>query len=488
MDHVESNTREQRRQEEENFATDEASTRTIASIVVPLLATLLLTGIVAALLCIPPRPHSLTWADLLILAFFYVLIAAFTHAFTIWTLCKLLREQFKSSIFPLIAATWTSVAWLPLLSLSIQKRSIWAAFVPPVMSAYAAVSIARWSHPIEQEISAPPEDRPALKLFQAPDPRWLMRAILPAILISVTLTAGLGVLLLHHTLLAAALLSIGLFMAIWRSSVKPTHDEASDLVSDPWSQTSIRSVLMLFLLAYIFTADALLPYLLNGGGISNTSMHQRPLPAPARDQASTPPSSFYSGVILLSPNNTPRKIVPPPPSSHLTVGHAFTKPVIIPFNGAYWFFKRPSRRPRPDARIVRGDPTKRQIRSTDYVPLAMEAHQPLGSTIKLNCCSAIRVAIRNADNRLGSISMEVVLSDTEADKLSVLSLGNKVIPSSQGRTVADFNRPPVDETLTFPIPASVRGKSFDQITVVLQPNQGAVAGARIAIQQFELIP
>ena len=128
------------------------------------------------------------------------------------------------------------------------------------------------------------------------------------------------------------------------------------------------------------------------------------------------------------------------------------------------------------------------IKSTDFQPLSMEAHQYLGTPIKMDCCNAIRLAIRNADDRPGAIYMEILLKDTTSKGSSTQSLGSLVVPSSEGRHMS-LNRPTVQEVLSFSLPQGVRGKQFDEITVVIKPaKERARAGAHIAVQHFELVP
>jgi hypothetical protein len=162
--------------------------------------------------------------------------------------------------------------------------------------------------------------------------------------------------------------------------------------------------------------------------------------------------------------------------------------MIIPFDGAYWYFKRPDQRPKADAPTVHGDPTKANIRSTDFQPLSMEAHQYLGSPIQMDCCNALRLAIQNADDRPGSIFIEILLKDTTSKESSTQSLGSLVVPSSEDRHIP-LNRTPVKEVLSFSLPPSTRGKQFDEITVMIKPaKERARAGAHIAVQHFELVP
>ena len=58
----------------------------------------------------------------------------------------------------------------------------------------------------------------------------------------------------------------------------------------------------------------------------------------------------YSGVILMLPLKPPHELVPPVRADELHLAGALAKPIVIPFDGAYWYFKRPDARPKPDAR------------------------------------------------------------------------------------------------------------------------------------------
>jgi hypothetical protein len=200
------------------------------------------------------------------------------------------------------------------------------------------------------------------------------------------------------------------------------------------------------------------------------------------------PGEDYSGVILVLPRKPHEKIVPPAPANHTQLSSVLAKAVIIPFDGVYWYFKRPDQRPKVDAPTVRGDPTKANIHSTDFQPLSMEAHQYLGNPIKMDCCNTIRLAIQNADDRQGAIYMEILLKDTTSKGSSTQSLGSLVVPSSEDRHMS-LNRPAVQEVLSFSLPRGARGKQFDEITVVIKPaKERARAGAHIAVQHFELVP
>ena len=160
------------------------------------------------------------------------------------------------------------------------------------------------------------------------------------------------------------------------------------------------------------------------------------------------------------------------------------KPMVIPFDGAYWYFKSPDERPKRNAPVVKGDPVKANVRSTDFQSLRMEAHQMLGSPISMDCCSAMRVSIRNGDKRVGAIDVELVLRQKGRSQ----SLGTEVLRSSVVPAIA-LDRPPVDETLTFAVPALARGKQFDEIAVVIKAaRERSRAGARLAVRDVTLVP
>ncbi|HEY6764310.1 MAG TPA: hypothetical protein VI386_06020 [Candidatus Sulfotelmatobacter sp.] len=165
-----------------------------------------------------------------------------------------------------------------------------------------------------------------------------------------------------------------------------------------------------------------------------------------------------------------------------------SKPTPTPDFLALSYFKRPDTRPNADARIQQGDPIKANVSSTDHRELTMEAHQTLPTPISGDCCHAMRIDLLNGDDRPGLIRIELLLRDTSGKPGSSLLLGSIPIPSSQLQHIP-LNRPPVPESLRFQMPATAHGRRFDEITVVIKPSSDrALAGSKIAIQNFVLIP
>jgi hypothetical protein len=198
-------------------------------------------------------------------------------------------------------------------------------------------------------------------------------------------------------------------------------------------------------------------------------------------------SSGYTGIILWT---VPKKkeIVAPAPLSVSMAAASRRRPLVIPFDGPYWYFQYPHKAPGRDAHKAQGDPTGFNIRSTDRLPLLMEAHQSLASPVPLACCGALDINVRNADNARGSVLLGVVLTDSRsAGKPSLLLGGQRVVSTEDAHfSIKDA---PVEEELRYRIPVRRGIQQFDQITVVFFPDsERSILGAKIAIEQFRLMP
>ena len=465
----------------------EETSQTLAPVTLPLLGSLLLTGAVAYLFCTLPARPSLTWLSLLGSAFFYVLLAAAVHLFAVWVICRLFREHIEVPIRPLVLGFWMSPAWLPLMVLLFKEHSVWVVLVPPLISVYAVLFLVRWKSNVVKQASVPLQSTDALSLFQMEKSSSLLRSTLPAALTSIALQAGAVVLLLGYPLRAGGLFALCAVLLVWALPIKFRREEVPD------NQASKRSLVIGSLLVFLLTGAVLIPFLKPSPFAAGLKGLLR---IPQVEALSSLPKIHtqsqthggYFGIILILPPKSREKIVPPAPVNRTSFSGVPAKPTIIPFDGAYWYFKAPDHRPRANARIVHGDPTKANIHSTDLVPLKMEAHQYLGTPIELSCCRVLRLAIQNADDREGEISIEVLLKDTAGKESFPQSLGTLVVPSSKGGH-SILGRPPVEETLDFPIPPSAHGRQFDEITVAIKPSwERMLAGAHIAVQHFELVP
>jgi len=170
------------------------------------------------------------------------------------------------------------------------------------------------------------------------------------------------------------------------------------------------------------------------------------------------------------------------------VSNQHSSPLVIPFDGVYWFFREPDVQPPAKSRQAEGSPEMFDIHSTDWRPLSMEAHQNIGTLIGLDCCGRIQVAVRNADGYPTSISIELILVDTTAPGKPSQSLGRVDIVSNR-RWKPDDRPQPSGETLNFLIPSNSAIHRFDEVTVLFRLDGfRARAAAKIGIDHFTLVP
>jgi len=196
-------------------------------------------------------------------------------------------------------------------------------------------------------------------------------------------------------------------------------------------------------------------------------------------------SSYHS--IILWPVPQKDEVLAPIPQPSTVLAPGATKPLIIRFSGAYWYFQRPATRPGASAIQAKGTPLEHDIESNNFIPLTMEAHQTLGQSIPLARCKEIQVGIRNSDNQRGTVNLAVLLSESSAPA-NQLYLGQQEIASTQPANFA-FKSRPLAETLHFVIPESAKLRRFDQITVMFLPDDANYArGPKIAVEEFQLVP
>ncbi len=203
------------------------------------------------------------------------------------------------------------------------------------------------------------------------------------------------------------------------------------------------------------------------------------------------PDESDPGIVLWPETQTQTKLVAPTPvfGNALLTGHGSAKPLEIPFDGVYWFFKAPDQHPPRTSRQAHGSPELVNIRSTDRRPLLMEAHDHLGSMLDLDCCSRIQIAIRNADHYPETVSLELVLINTSMPGEPSQSLGTMMVKSTRPWKLYDEAAKPVSETLNFVVPQHASIRRFDEVMVVFRLDAArADAGPKIAIDRFVLVP
>jgi hypothetical protein len=443
-----------------------------------MLGSILATSVIASIFLLPPLRATLSLQELLLRAAFDLIMAACIHVVTVWSIWRVIREYVEPSAGTLAVHIWAAVVWLPLIITLSAERSFWVSCIVPWAFANAVTFLNLWSRLPQSDEHVAPMARVFFQLSSAP-PLW--RTLLPYCITIVIMQVGLVSLVSGHPWSAAALISAGVLLFLVRHPLVRGSAKSRRRFS--------RSSLLQTAAVFFLISTALTPFLQRAYALR--SLASLLLSAPAALPRTIPrlaSGSDYSGVILTLPAKPHPRIEPPTPSDQTNFSTALLKPVIIPFDGAYWYFKKPDTRPKVDARIEHGDPIKANVRSTDHFELAMEAHQTLPNAISGDCCHAMRIELLNGDDRPGLIRIELLLRDTSDKSGSSLLLGNIPIPSSQLQHIP-LNRPPVSESLRFQMPVTARGRWFNEITVVIKPSSDrALAGSKIAIQNFVLVP
>ncbi|HCT60904.1 MULTISPECIES: hypothetical protein [Acidobacterium] len=245
-----------------------------------------------------------------------------------------------------------------------------------------------------------------------------------------------------------------------------------------------------------FSSLAFLTVLLSCGVLLFGVLHRHPHVAsgyagahPAHNRGGTGQNADtgYAGIILWPRIPRKVKIVPPPPLAEKPEVARIHRPLVIPFDGAYWYFNAPATRPGPKAHTAHGSPSHADIHANNRLHLIMEAHQTLGRPIKLTCCGEMDLLIDNHDNVPGAVRIAVELIDTSSPNPRSLDLGSRAVLSSEPPEFS-LNRPAVTEVLRYTIPSDSSLHQFNEIEVVFLPaEERDLGGSRIDIQEFTLL-
>jgi len=453
----------------------------------PTIATLLVTGAVVSMACRTPNEPFRTWFGLLADACGFLLLAAVVHVVAVWGVSRVFRRQLRAPVSAVARGAWLSVGLLPPFMLLATQGSAWAVALPPAIAVAAVLFVRRGVPTAGRSANAAAPAGIGSGLFVPGEPLPLWRTLLPMVMVAVAVEGAVALLLSWQYALGGLLLGAGAMMVAWRTPLR-LREPGDRPGGFPASETAVALVLTAVALAPSMGGSGRLSEVMRTllrGGRGAASHHAPPLP-PARGSAQ---DGALSGVILTLPPKPQEKTVPPPPPGRQAPG-SFRKaqPLVIPFDGAYWYFRSPERQPRADARVVRGDSTKVVIRSTDLRPLQMEAHQRLSAAIGTDCCRAIRVAVRSANDQPGVIALELLLEDGSGGVRTEQSLEVQVLPSSEETGVRP-GKGMTDEELRFDLPAGMRMERFDEITVRVKPGWArSRVGAHVAVQRFELVP
>lgn len=414
----------------------------------------------------------------------FVLLTAGEGALASWMVSRLFGRDFQFGRVALHAG----VLWVLIAPIMIYLRydSPWAVLFMSATAVAAAYSLREVvpAGAVSAASSSAPEISfvPPVQFAELPTSRTGLGT---AFTVAVCLEGAVVAMANQRLFATSLLLSAGIFVLAWRM-------QSSIAVRRRASVSPRLRLATAFVFAIALTVIALNSIMLGeSDGISRWGFagHRSKGIDPSKSQtvqASANTGSGYKGIILWMPPRRKDKILPPPPNV-LRIANANARPINIPFDGAYWYFQPPYDSPGRDPHVAHGDPIGVSIRSSNRLPLLMEAHQKLVSPVELNCCRAMRINVRNGDNVPGTILLGVVLYDSKSAGNPSLPLTAQPVVSTQAGHFA-VKPSPVDETLEYAIPANSDISRFDQITVVYFPaGERSVDGAKISIQNFELL-
>jgi len=449
--------------------------------------------IAGRLLCQLPDSHTPALSALLTRATFYVALGAIggvIGAYAYWKSPSSLYREHPPIPFPLFALACASGwIWVPSMMLFWQQISAATAFVAAIGATLLAIGLrkATWRvfAPAQQSAySLEPEQAElfADTLYRAPQE-------LDGFFVTLCLyTAGCA-LFNGFNLTAAALVALGAFLFAWKRTFPQIHRFNSNY---EYKRAALRLAIAA-IPAVLITVWALLDGVAHRNHLAqiNAAFAAGDGNSP-HDHAKPKTNSSGNGIggyesIILWPVPEKKQIAAPLPSRTSVLAPGTTQPLVIRFDGAYWYFQPPGKRPGPDAHMAHGTPLAIDIQSNNFIPLVMEAHQTLGSAIPLARCREIQVGILNSNHRPGTVNIAVLLSDS-AQPNNQLYLGQQPVTSSLPGPFA-VSTSPASETLRFPISLPAKIRKFDEVTVLFLPDDESYrVGPKIAIQQFQLLP
>jgi hypothetical protein len=461
--------------------------------------------IAAFILCRLPASHAPTLEAVLTRAILYVALGAVAGIFGTYLYWVSPANPFRTDPplpFPLFAlvcaAGWV---WVPAMAIFSDQFSGATALVAGIGAFFLAVGLRHSTFFLLAPATklVPTDARREFALFAEPfiQPRWEAHGYI----IAISLFASLMALATHQNFIAAVLLACSSALFAWKHAFVASFE-----TSRVYGRSATRLALVA-IPAVLVTVWALLDGIAHRDGIGaasdvtalNALAAQEDSSQQSQSQSARKGASGYESLILW-PFPEKKPIIPPTPTEQSFLAPGTTQPLIIRFDGPYWYLQPPEKRPGPNAHQAHGTPLGAAIRSTNDLPLVMDAHQPLGASIPIARCREIEVEIENHDDHPGSVAMAVLLTDGSAAGKSELYLGQQPIPAAEAGPSSIEPAPPGDlrrsmnvagamQSLHFAIPAVAKIRKFNEITVMMLPDTARSHEApKIAVREFELMP
>jgi hypothetical protein len=361
-----------------------------------------------------------------------------------------------------------AVAWVfqPVMVLWLGRGSLAALAV----AAFAAASVAmnlRIAFPDVDGASSRPHSPPGAfgSLYGLPKGNSQPAR---AALIAVAAYGSIAFACADHLYCAVALLMLAFFVLVWRWN--SVESRAVGYLSRRITLRKLGGVaVVLMILALLPRALLTLPGYHSPG--DKASGPEIPPPVLAAERGFD-----YVGIVLWPPK---KHVIVVAPKTSIN-GSGLGKPLVIPFDGPYWYFQPPRLTPGPYAHVAHGKPSDLNVHATNLLPLEMEAHQNLRLPIDIGSCGAIDVTLLNKDAGPEPIEIGLLLGSSSNEARHAEFLGKKVLPDSSAGP---------RQTLEFSIPQIADFEKFDAITVVfIPPREYARYGAKVSVESFTLIP
>jgi len=460
-----------------------------------------------------PHIRQQTLLSLLAQVVGYTLLAWAWSAAVAFALYAMLPMEDRTDMVPNVLRTAATAVWFGPAMILLSHFSLVSLLPALVLVVYASrLLYAQW----RPAIAVPPA--PPVYTTREPGafadcqmPRaFVWRERLPAIGVALCLEGGAVAVAAHYPLLGAAFFCAGAAVL----TVFSLATGAASAGRPPTLPKSIVGILATIVLAALMTlgggrggggmfglgggaggehpslvetARAVLRELFYGETPGQRGGSGPALPTvPSTDY--TGASGGFAGVILWPEIKHVTTLIAPMPAlgSNPFQGRA-AQPLSIPFGGEYWMYRWPFAHPPVSSFKERGTPSKLAFSTTDNTPLQMEAHQKLDTPIDVGCCSGIQVELVNADRYPGTLTLELVLLNTENGAPVSMSLGSEPV-ISRPDTAQDPVRP-VRETLTFPVQRQSPMDQFTELKIVFHRSRLRMdKSAKVSVDRFILQP
>lgn len=441
-------------------------------------AGLLNSLIASILLCRLPASHAPSFFNLSARAILYVAVGAFAGtvgSWWYWRRAASLGSRLSVS-FKLFATTCAAGwIWVPAVALLAAQDASACALVAAAGSAALAIGLRRI---VPEDIRPREFEQEIFAASLKPIPREGF-----GMAIALCIYAAAFVLIEHEELISAGLLALGSFLFAWErtlgSNARRDETNRNTRAAMRLKRLAVPAVLvtlwaLLTGVAHRNHADALEASTAAGGGPSN------------HHAVHVPPGNALDGYesVILWPVPEQKQIIAPIPQPASLQSPRMTRPLVIRFDGPYWYFQFPETRPGQFAHQAHESPLTTDIESTNSIPLVIQANQSLGIPIRIASCREIQVEIENRDKNPSGVDLGILLQDSSSKGKPTLYLGQQTVGGVPATGSTSQSR-----TLRFSIPPHGRIRKFDEITVMLFLNrEHAFVAPRIAIDQFELIP